>query len=174
MPPKLDKPIEPRSHAEDMNIPRNFSIERRDLEKHGFTPQCKGCYAAKHGRASKPHSDKCRERIRRLILDDEDQAHRVILARARLDTKLYQTKEPNPNQNDPVDDVKTNQATAATEQDMDIEKPLDPDDPEGGNDQKEQRDNDSDSDSDSSSTSSSSSGSSTSSSNRSITTKRTT
>ena len=29
--------------------PRGFSINKRDLINHGFTPDCPGCYAAHHG-----------------------------------------------------------------------------------------------------------------------------
>ena len=39
-----------------------------DIEAHGHTGGCPGCAAlASHGKATKPHNDECRERIRTII-----------------------------------------------------------------------------------------------------------
>ena len=39
-----------------------------DMEAHGLTGGCPGCAAlASHGRATEPHKDECRERIRTII-----------------------------------------------------------------------------------------------------------
>ena len=48
--------------------PRRFYVLSADIEAHGHTGGCPGCAAlASHGRATKPHNDECRERIRPII-----------------------------------------------------------------------------------------------------------
>ena len=48
--------------------PRRFYVLSADNEAHGHTGRCPGCAAlASHGRATKPHDDECRERIRTII-----------------------------------------------------------------------------------------------------------
>ena len=44
------------SSATDPIAPRRLRIERRDLEKVGYTPGCPGCYAARHRRPHKSHT----------------------------------------------------------------------------------------------------------------------
>ena len=45
--------------------PRRFYVLSADIEGHGHTGGCPGCAAfASHGKATKPHNDECRERIR--------------------------------------------------------------------------------------------------------------
>ena len=48
--------------------PRRFYVVSADIEAHGHTGGCPGCAAlASHGKATKPHNDECRERIRTII-----------------------------------------------------------------------------------------------------------
>ena len=48
--------------------PRSFYVLSADIEAHGDTGGCPGCAAlASHGKATKPHNDECRERIRTII-----------------------------------------------------------------------------------------------------------
>ena len=48
--------------------PRRFYVLSVDIEAHGHTGGCAGCAAlASHGKATKPHNDECRERIRTII-----------------------------------------------------------------------------------------------------------
>ena len=48
--------------------PRKFYVLSADIEAHGHTGDCRGCAAhASHGKATKPHNDECRERIRTII-----------------------------------------------------------------------------------------------------------
>ena len=48
--------------------PRRFYVLSADIEAHGHTEGCPGCAAlASHGKATKPHNDECRERIRTII-----------------------------------------------------------------------------------------------------------
>ena len=48
--------------------PRRFYVLSVDIEAHGHTGGCPGCAAlAPHGKATKPHNDECRERIRTII-----------------------------------------------------------------------------------------------------------
>ena len=48
--------------------PRRFYVLSADIEAHEHTGGCPGCAAlASHGKATKPHNDKCRERIRTII-----------------------------------------------------------------------------------------------------------
>ena len=47
---------------------RRFYVLSGDIEAHGHTGGSPGCAAhASHGRATKPHNDECRERIRTII-----------------------------------------------------------------------------------------------------------
>ena len=47
---------------------RRFYVLSVDIEAHGHTGGCPGCAAlASHGKATKPHNDECRERIRTII-----------------------------------------------------------------------------------------------------------
>ena len=48
--------------------PKRFYVLSADIEAHGHTGGCPGCAAlASHGKATKPHNDECRERIRTII-----------------------------------------------------------------------------------------------------------
>ena len=48
--------------------PRRFYVLSADIEAHEHTGGCPGCAAlASRGKATKPHNDKCRERIRTII-----------------------------------------------------------------------------------------------------------
>ena len=58
--------------------PTRFYVLSADIEAHGHTGGCPGCAAlASHGRATKPHNDECRERIRTII-------ERTLTGQARM------------------------------------------------------------------------------------------
>ena len=58
--------------------PRRFYVLSADVEAHGHTGRCPGCAAfAPHERATKPHNDECRERIRTII-------QRTLTGKARM------------------------------------------------------------------------------------------
>ena len=58
--------------------PRRFYVLSADIETHGHTGGCPGCAAlASHGKATKPHNDECRERIRTII-------ERTLTGKARM------------------------------------------------------------------------------------------
>ena len=58
--------------------PRRFYVLSADIEAHGHTGGFPGCAAlASHGKATKPHNDECRERIRTII-------ERILTAKARM------------------------------------------------------------------------------------------
>ena len=58
--------------------PRRFYVISSDIEAHGHTGGCPGCAAlASHGKATKPHIDECRERIRTII-------ERTLTGKARM------------------------------------------------------------------------------------------
>ena len=58
--------------------PRRFYVLSADIEGHGHTGGCPGCAAlASHGRATKPHDDEFRERIRMII-------ERTLIGKARM------------------------------------------------------------------------------------------
>ena len=58
--------------------PRKFYVLSADIEAHGHTGGCQRCTAlASHGRATKPHNDECRERIRTII-------ERTLTGKARM------------------------------------------------------------------------------------------
>ena len=58
--------------------PKRFYVMSADIEAHGHIGSCLGCAAlASHGKATKPHNDECRERIRTII-------ERVLMGKARM------------------------------------------------------------------------------------------
>ena len=58
--------------------PRRSCVLSADIEAHGHTGGCPGCAAlASHGKATKPHNDECRERIRTII-------ERTLTGKARI------------------------------------------------------------------------------------------
>ena len=58
--------------------PRRFHVLSADIEAHGHTGGCLGCAAlASHGKATKPHNDERRERIRTII-------ERTLTGKARM------------------------------------------------------------------------------------------
>ena len=66
---------------------RRFYVLSSDIEAHGHTGGCPGCAAlASHGKATKPHDDECRERIRTII-------ERTLTGKARM-TALQRTESP--------------------------------------------------------------------------------
>ena len=67
--------------------PRRFYVLSADSEAHGHTGGCPGCAAlASHGRATKPHGDECRERIRTII-------ERTLTGKARMNAYKDRTAE---------------------------------------------------------------------------------
>ena len=82
--PEMPDPVEPeeRSRTEDP-APQRIRIEKRDLEKLGYTPGCPGCYAAKHRRPHRAHTDHCRARIQQAMTEDPLLRRRVIAAEER-------------------------------------------------------------------------------------------
>ena len=60
--------------------PRRFYVSSADIEAHGHTGGCPGCAAlASHGRATMPHNDECRERIRTIM-------EKTLTGKARMNT----------------------------------------------------------------------------------------
>ena len=58
---------------------RRFHVLSADIAAHGHIGGCPGCAAlASHGKATKPHNDECRERIRTII-------ERTLTGKARMD-----------------------------------------------------------------------------------------
>ena len=89
-PAVVDDPSNPKRICEvdKEAVPRSFSIQRKYLVNHGYTPGCQGCYAAANDRTHKPHTPGCRARIAKALMDDEAEAHRIIDAREREDAFL--------------------------------------------------------------------------------------
>ena len=82
--PVMLDPIEPteRTQPEDP-APKRVLNYRKDLEKLGYTPSCPGCYAAKHHRPHRVHTDHCRERIQQAMTEDPLLSRRIAAAQDR-------------------------------------------------------------------------------------------
>ena len=52
-------------------VPRAFAIRQADLVKHGFTEDCAGCKAMIRGMNHQKHSEACRERMTKLMKEEE-------------------------------------------------------------------------------------------------------
>ena len=63
--------------------PRRLRIERRDLERLGYSPGCPGCYSAKHRRPHKPHTETCRKNILTKMRSIPDYADRIAASENR-------------------------------------------------------------------------------------------
>ena len=63
--------------------PKRIRIERRDLERLGYTPGCQGCYSAKHRKQHRSHTDHCRVRISQAMSEDPLLRRRVEAAEER-------------------------------------------------------------------------------------------
>ena len=67
--------VERAPHVEE--APRRFRIERKDLEKLGYTPGCPGCYNAKHHKSHRAHTAHCRQRVHGAMMEDPILRRRV-------------------------------------------------------------------------------------------------
>ena len=80
--------------------PRRLYLTRKDLDKYGHTADCPACALQMSGLPStgKPHTEQCRERLERAILDDPTQRDRALRATARLREAADKVPEGNPKQ----------------------------------------------------------------------------
>ena len=67
--------VERAPHVEE--APRRFRIERKDLEKLGYTPGCPGCYNAKHHKSHRAHTAHRRQRVHGAMMEDPTLRRRV-------------------------------------------------------------------------------------------------
>ena len=73
----------PRAPKEDRRpVPRRLYIRAKDIDRHGVTPNCKGCIATLRGEGGVPHSDTCRKRLTDEI-EKSDEGARAKSARQR-------------------------------------------------------------------------------------------
>ena len=70
----LDEPL-----LRDM-VPRRLKITKYDLRKYGLTVDCPGCIAANRGLVAN-HSEKCRDRVEKLILAEDPDRYDKALER---------------------------------------------------------------------------------------------
>ena len=94
-----------QDEALDANVPRSFKSKRDDYEEHGYTRGCSGCRALLTGTTKQMHSDACRRRMEKEMLNDE----RVKAAKKRkrdFNQKVTEatTKEAE-TKNDVLDDL---------------------------------------------------------------------
>ena len=71
---------EPRELKPPIDVdlgPRRFRIERRDLEKMGYTSGCPGCYASRHKRPHRTHTEHCRSRLHKIMMEDSEYRGRM-------------------------------------------------------------------------------------------------
>ena len=89
--------VEPRARIEDP-APKRVRIERRDLERLGYTPGCPGCYNAKHSRAHRAHTQHCRDRLQKCMAEDPGLKKRIESATDRenrwLAEEIEKTQKP--------------------------------------------------------------------------------
>ena len=55
----------------ELSMPRRFPIEKKDLNKHGYSMDCPGCSAILRGLARQGHSEACRKRLELAMKSDE-------------------------------------------------------------------------------------------------------
>ena len=52
-------------------VPRKFYISYQDIQEHGGTPRCKGCYNMARGMSNPGHTEECRSRFEELLKNKE-------------------------------------------------------------------------------------------------------
>ena len=73
-------------------IPKDFSITKKDAEKHGYTSGCAGCSSWFRGLGRQPHSAKCRERFRE-ILKDTAKYQNTIAKKEEFDRRQQEKRD---------------------------------------------------------------------------------
>jgi len=64
-------------------VPRRAKIKKVDLERYGYTPNCRGCFNSRFGLPARIHSEECRKRIdQRAQEDAENDRRRTMLEAA--------------------------------------------------------------------------------------------
>ena len=72
--------------------PKEFYIKRRDVEAHGVTKGCAGCWTMFHGGTRQNHSAECRERFRQL-LQGEERVQRMETKRKEFEGKVVEAEQ---------------------------------------------------------------------------------
>ena len=88
--------VEEAQESDEKNKSRDFKILRGYLEEYGYTPGCNKCGAIERGDETQPtlaHDAKCRERIKKKLLEDPVQKQRVLDAGKRKEEKEKRKEE---------------------------------------------------------------------------------
>jgi len=100
--------VPPEREVVEEKLPRNASIAKADLEKHGYSARCPGCQAILRGRAHQAHSIGCRKRLEEEMKNDpkveraKRKFHDVITEAVEKDEKNRKTREEaNARENEP-------------------------------------------------------------------------
>ena len=75
--PENQTPQEATRTRASEKLPRKMYIQKSDMEKYGYTENCKGCRAQQAGLKPNAHSEGCRQIIEREVRVDSPQAVRV-------------------------------------------------------------------------------------------------
>ena len=86
--PRKVEESEAEKIRESIEVPRSFSISRKDLDKHGFTSNCLGCRCAIRGTSRQAHTVECRERMKK-AMSGEDKVKGANAREMEFHEKVY-------------------------------------------------------------------------------------
>ena len=66
-----------KNKEETISAPRGIRTEKKDFDKHGYTPGCEGCRRMKDGGERRSHTAKCRERMMKAMSEDDEGKERM-------------------------------------------------------------------------------------------------
>ena len=85
---KTDVEDQRTRESDESVVPCSFAMLRKDLDYHGYTQGCQGCYAAAKDRKHKPHIPAYRERIAKALMSSDKESHIIKDANDREDAFL--------------------------------------------------------------------------------------
>ena len=121
--------------ASEVNRPRpepaarRMYVRKREIEKYGPTPGCQGCRAIARG-TSATHTETCRDRMKKLMTEDEEGRKRLKQDLERMD-KYFERQIERAVENDP--DLQIEQEVHDQEMEEIRKRRLDIDEPEEAN-----------------------------------------
>ena len=94
IPVRIRVPEEPIKEKEDQTpAPRGVRTEKRDFDKHGYTPGCEGCNRMQNGGERRSHSNKCRERMLKAMAEDEEGQEKMKKREEEINERLARDME---------------------------------------------------------------------------------
>ena len=109
-----EKEAEKQFEPED-KIPARFYIRKGDLEKHGYTANCPGCKAALRGTTKQKHTEECRSRFMKEMVDDA----RVVRSTRKIEEHTARKAEEQDNKKREIEEEQDSKRRNIETEEMD-------------------------------------------------------